>query len=113
VKKSIAKFDFLQQKLGSAIGSWELVFRIHATRRMFERDISEDELMSVLLNGQIIETYPNDKPFPSVLVNGISNKGKTIHVVISKDIESKRLYIVTVYVPNSSKWTENFSRRVK
>jgi hypothetical protein len=48
-----------------------------------------------------------------MLVNGISNKGKTIHVVISKDIESKRLYIVTVYVPNSSKWTENFSRRVK
>ena len=99
--------------IGSAIEDWEIVYRIHATRRMFERDISEEELMDVLINGHVIENYPDDTPFPSALVNGITAKGRHIHVVIANDIATKRLYVITVYVPSSSKWSENFSRRVK
>ena len=87
LRKLEVKFDSLQQMLGSTIGSGELVFRIHATRRMFERDISEDELIYVLQSGHVIENYANDTPSPSMFVNGISNKGKPIHVVISKDIK--------------------------
>ena len=113
MRKSVFKFVSFQQMLGSAVRDWELVYRIHATRRMFERDISEEELIYVLQNGHDIENYPDDKPFPAMLANGITDKRKHIHIVIAKDIESNRLYIITVYVPNSSKWTENYSRRIK
>ena len=55
MRKTVLKFISFQQMLGSAIEGWELVFRIHETRRMFERYISEDELN--LATDEFIKTY--------------------------------------------------------
>jgi len=40
---------------------------------MFQRDISECEVEYVILNGEIIEEYLDDKPYPSYLVYGAYN----------------------------------------
>ena len=42
-----------------------LVFRVHAIQRMFQRRVSEEEVKQVVVAGETIETYPDDKPFPS------------------------------------------------
>ncbi len=85
------------------------VYRVHAIERMFQRDISEEEVEDVVENGEIIETYPDDEPYPSYLVYG-TIKRKVIHVVYAKD-ESKTNIIITVYEPTLKKWNEDLKTR--
>ncbi len=42
----------------------------HATIVRLERGVTIVELEQSLLNGEIIEYYPDDKPYPSCLVLG-------------------------------------------
>jgi len=46
------------------------IYRVHAIERMFQRDIYEHQVESVIENGKIIESYEDDKPYPSFLVLG-------------------------------------------
>ena len=41
------------------------VYREHAIQRMFERDIFEIDVENTIKNGEIIEEYIDDKPYPS------------------------------------------------
>jgi hypothetical protein len=45
-----------------------IIFRIHAIRRMFQRGITEGQVLQVIENGQTIEEYPDDSPYPSRLL---------------------------------------------
>ena len=91
---------------------WDIQYRIHATRRMFQRSISEENLFEAMETGKIIESYEDDLPFPSILINGQTSSQRPIHIVIGVDKESKRLYIITTYEPDLSKWDDNFNRRI-
>jgi hypothetical protein len=57
-------------RLNSPLTEWTIEYRVHVTRRMFERDIDEADILFLLETGFIIEEYLKDYPFPSVLVNG-------------------------------------------
>jgi hypothetical protein len=48
-----------------------------------------DTILEVILNGEIIEDYSQDKPFPSCLIFKIVN-GKPYHIVVSYDSEYKK-----------------------
>jgi len=43
----------------------DVIFRIHAVQRMFERNISAEDVRKVLSVGAVIEEYPDDTPYPS------------------------------------------------
>jgi len=48
-----------------------LIFRIHALRQMFSRQISDGEIIDLLKCGTIIEDYPGRiSPMPAVLYPG-------------------------------------------
>lgn len=95
------------------IRTWDIQYRVHATKRMFQRNIDEEDVIGILLHGDIIERYQDDYPFPSVLINGESVTGRPVHIVVGIEISEKRLYIITVYEPDIKKWTDNFSRRLQ
>lgn len=80
----------------------------HARVRMFERNISTDDLLEVLSSGEIIEEYPDDEPCPSALILGFINHA-AYHVVIA--ICTDHLRIITVYIPEEQKWTDYRKRR--
>jgi len=101
----------LAEKIAGDFQSWEIVYRIHATHRMFERNISEDDILLVLEQGTIIEEYKDDFPFPSILINGLSIAEQPLHVIVGIDHSEKRLYTTTTYEPDAHKWMDNFSRR--
>ena len=103
----------LRDRVNEDLRIWVLYYRVHATRRMFQRNFEEADLFSCLKNGKIIEEYDTDLPFPSALINGTSVSGRAMHVVIGIDSGSRRLYIITVYEPDTSKWRDNYSRRIK
>lgn len=80
----------------------------HSSLRMFERVILKSDIKNAILNGEIIEHYPTDYPYPSCLISGISNN-TSLHIVCS--IGKGYLYIITVYYPNEIKWISETKRR--
>ena len=88
----------------------KLVFRQHAIRRMFERGISVADVEQVLTCGLVIEDYPDDLPYPSSLSLAYADS-RPLHVV-SADNGDERI-IITVYEPDPTLWSADFSRRVR
>jgi hypothetical protein len=72
-----------------------LVFRVHALQRMFERQISEEDVREVLRRGEVIETYPDDTPDPSRLVMGWRGL-RPLHIVVAEDSDHQESIIITV-----------------
>lgn len=103
----------LSEILGRSVSDFTIVFRLHATRRLFQRSISESDVMNLLRSGMVIESYDKDKPFPSYLLNGKDHKGGPVHAVVAVDIDAHRIYIITAYRPDALKWVDDFTRRVK
>jgi hypothetical protein len=56
---------------------------LHAFERCVERNVSPDELKDVILSGEIIESYPEDKYGPSCLIYGTTETEKILHVQCS------------------------------
>ncbi len=86
----------------------------HARKEMSpkEDDISEKELIEAILNGEIIEDYPNDKPFPSCLIFGRTEDGRAIHVVSAYSKEENIAIIITTYEPDINMWIDYRYRRI-
>jgi hypothetical protein len=45
------------------LGQFEIT--VHARERMAEREVSTDDLISLIIIGETIEDYPDDFPYPS------------------------------------------------
>lgn len=83
----------------------------HVAKRMLKRQIFPEEVIDTLMQGIIIEDYPDDYPFPSCLVFAANVNGRPLHVVCS--IGEEMLYIITAYQPDSTRWDASFQKRVK
>ncbi len=88
----------------------KLSFRIHALRRMFERRITVEDVEAVLDTGEVIESYPNDTPYPSRLVLGWRGS-RSLHVVVAESAGDDELIVITAYEPDPAQWTESLKRR--
>ncbi len=82
----------------------------HGLKRMLERGISRAAVKYVLAEGEIIEDYPDDKPFPSALCHGIWQK-KALHVVMAYDLGLKKIYVITAYWPDEEHFNNDFKIR--
>ncbi|MDR4507893.1 MAG: DUF4258 domain-containing protein [Candidatus Brocadiaceae bacterium] len=60
------KRDLLQDAVRKGRIEWQR----HTLERMMERNISRETVRDVLLEGEIVENYPDDKPYPSALFLG-------------------------------------------
>ena len=89
------------------------VYRVHALRRMFVRNITFGEIDEILDRIEVIEEYPEDKPYPSCLILGFTKANKPIHMVFSTNHEEKTVIIITVYVPDRHKWENGYKRRAR
>lgn len=49
-----------------------IAITLHAAKRLEQRGISINDVISCILSGEIIEQYPTDYPHPSCLILGIS-----------------------------------------
>jgi len=85
------------------------IYRVHAVERMFQRDIDEVSVEHVIINGEIIERYTDDKPYASYLSLGFVDE-VPLHVVYAKD-EEGNFIIITVYVPSREKWENDMRTR--
>jgi len=75
-------------------------------------EIREEEVFEAVLEGKIIEEYPDDEPYPSCLIYGKTSRSRPLHVVCAYSDEDDMVIMITVYEPHASRWV-NFERRLK
>lgn len=81
----------------------------HVIIRLFQRHISQDDVERAILNGEIIEVYENDYPYPSCLIYGINLDNEIIHVVCGLNLEE--VWIITAYFPDEIEWEKDLKTR--
>ena len=85
----------------------------HARREMKQEEfgeIVEREVSEAIANCELLEEYPEDKPYPSALFFGMTKANRPIHVVSAYNAAAQQAIIVTVYEPDPERW-ENHRRR--
>ena len=81
----------------------------HIFVRLAQRSISMQDVLNVIMNGEIIEEYLEDYPYPSCLIIGYSVEDKIIHIVCG--IGEGEVWLITAYYPEKEKWSEDFKIR--
>jgi hypothetical protein len=97
--------------LGDKKAIESLRFTGHALRQMFARSVSVDEVKAVVENGEIIATYPDDRPYPSDLLLGLGLSKRPLHVVLAYNEDIRTAYVITAYVPDLTIWSDDYKSR--
>ncbi|MCF7890535.1 DUF4258 domain-containing protein [Candidatus Bipolaricaulota bacterium] len=96
--------------LKKAIDKEQYLWRKHALTRLAERGINQEEAIEVIKEGEVVENYPDDTPYPSCLTFKKVD-GRPIHVVVALDSKENFAYIITVYEPSSEEFESDFKTR--
>lgn len=99
-----------EELIHQAVEAGKIKWLRHALQRMMERDIFREHVKHILLEGEVIEEYVEDHPFPSALFFGYIEK-RPLHVISSIDKETKVCYIVTAYHPDLDHFETDFKTR--
>ncbi|MBI4410788.1 MAG: DUF4258 domain-containing protein [Gemmatimonadetes bacterium] len=86
----------------------------HARNEMRNEElgpISDGEVYEAIVSGDVIESYPEDQPYPSVLVLGQTKRSRPLHIVCAYARPDDRVIVVTVYQPDPERWAADFRRR--
>jgi hypothetical protein len=81
----------------------------HALVRIFQRNIPQKDIKKALADGEIIEQYEEDYPYPSCIVLGPKRGANNLHVVCG--IGDEKLWIITAYKPDREIWDESLKQR--
>jgi hypothetical protein len=82
----------------------------HAIERMFTRRVEPDVVERVVSAGEVIVSYADEKPFPSLLLLGFDDDGP-VHVVAANDPDTGLCYVITIYRPEPELWSDDFRTR--
>jgi Domain of unknown function (DUF4258) len=94
-----------------AIGEGKVLITDHADEEAQADDLSFDEVYFSVVHGEIIEEYPEDRPYPSCLVYGDTFGGEPVHSVWAYNEESGFAAIITVYRPDPTRWKPDWKTR--
>jgi hypothetical protein len=90
-------------------------FRItdHADEEAINDGISLVQAFESISNGQIIEQYPEDDPYPSCLIYSKLENGDPIHTVWAFNPATSASVLITTYRPDPRRWIDGKMRRTK
>lgn len=100
------------EKLKIAVEENNIEWRKHVFQRMLERNIDRADVKKVVIEGEMIENYEDDKPFPSALFFKFINN-RPLHAVAAFDERQNKVYIITSYEPNLEIFENDFKTRKK
>lgn len=92
-------------------GTEHEIITLHCMARLEKRGIKIADVEYAILNGEIIELYPEDTPFPSCLIFGVLMDKTPLHIVCS--IGDGKLYLITAYYPSLDKFEADYKTRRK
>ncbi len=80
----------------------------HAIEEMVIRSISRHEVETVLLDGTMIEHYPDRPEGEECLVMGRTETDRVLHVACSL---ADPVVVITAYEPDPAEWAPGFTTR--
>ena len=96
--------------LRASILAGQILWTEHLILRLRERHIKRDDIISCIQNGEIVEQYPDDIPFPSCLILGNNTNKKPLHVICAINQDSY-CCMISAYYPDPNKWELNNKTR--
>ena len=85
----------------------------HAYGEARADDLSFDEIFHSVIEGEIIEEYPDDRPYPSCLIFGKTSLGEPVHSVWAYNELNGWAVLITVYRPDPERWINWRERKPK
>ncbi len=98
------------EKIQGSIRLKRVEFQKHALKRILDENLTIDSVLEVILTGEIIKEYIDDKPYPSVLILGFCGK-RPIHVVCAYNQSENKIHIVTNYEVKPEYYEPDFKTR--
>ena len=83
----------------------------HAVQRKSLRKITNKEIEEAVFAGAIFETNPDDKPYPSYLIQGTTKEGRSLNVAVAFNERGRWVIIITVYEFDEDEWTKYLRRK--
>ena len=99
------RLDWIQDRVRGN----QYLYSLHADEERRDEGISTADVEQAILNGQILEDYPNDPRGPSCLVYGPAGNDRPLHVVCGRNSVGW-LVMITVYIPTLPKWKDPTER---
>ncbi|MFQ6101120.1 MAG: DUF4258 domain-containing protein [Anaerolineae bacterium] len=85
----------------------------HAEVEREAEAITIDDIKTAILNGELLEDYPDDPRDPSCLTLGTAEDGRALHIVLTILAQVEEVLIITVYVPTQPKWLNPRTRAAR
>jgi len=109
-------FNIFQDKINNS-DHVAIIDTRHKDKRALERAVSQKDIMTVLKNGDIIETSKIDESTYDVLIMSYvknTTNYRPLHISAIFDADRDMLKIKTVYDPRSKEeqWTNSYTTRV-
>jgi hypothetical protein len=95
------------ERIRNLVRDGKLYYYTHALVEAKKDDVEPEDIVAVILTGEIIEEYPERK---RLLIYGQMANALPLHVVCDYSADSV-IIIPTVYVPNSRDWYQFRIRR--
>ena len=103
------------EEIQDCFKSERILFTKHAREEMEDEEfgeIREKEVSETVQSGKMIETYPEDEPYPSCLIFGRTVEDRPLHVLCAYTKGEEMAIIITAYQPDPDRWID-FERRKK
>ena len=97
------------EKIKQFINEGKLRWTNHIAIRLLQRNITQEDVEMALLNGEIIENYEDDYPYPSCLILGMNKSNEHLHIVCGSN--ETELWLITAYYPDRSEWENDLKTR--
>ncbi len=97
-------------KIRSLVKNGLYKITLHAQKRMDQRGITLEELKKVIYDGEVVEEYPGDRPYPSCLFMGKVRGDLPLYVVCGL---GPKAHVITVHWLDPDKWLDPKTRREK
>ena len=98
------------ENLIASIRNNHILITDHADEEAVDDELTYEEIYFSVMQGEIIENYPKDKPYPSCLVMGKNFTDQPIHSVWAYNSDNQWAVLITVYRPDSKKWIDGKER---
>jgi len=109
-RKSVLSEEILNiETIKDCIKKRKINWTKHCLNRMNQRNILISDFKTAINNGQIIEYYYEDYPYPSCLILGRDSNDRNIHVLCGGN--SDEVYMITAYYPDINKWEKSMKNR--
>lgn len=87
-----------------------ILWTYHVNIRLGQRFIARETIIQAADTYEIVETYPEDKYFPSYLLLGRAGDD-AFHVLFGADVAGQNVRIVTAYYPSPEEWEADLKTR--